>query len=213
MLKGKKRNREIGESLADLPLHPTDDLPLAYEPIAEPEEEDEDLSGPGPVSPPAKSLSDLTLFPTEDTEDGGTAEEAAVATIPTGTPAPLGDRLLGGLADLAVQLAILGLVAVTVYLMGVRITLSDGPAFGVLALVFSFLYWFIPLAFWGQTPGMAWVGHAALSLRDEPLSFSQTTLRWIGALITFALAGLPMLLALGGRSLTDRLSESKTLQI
>ncbi|MCP4655744.1 MAG: RDD family protein [bacterium] len=212
MLKGKSRNREIGEPpLADLPLHSTDSLAIASEPIAEPEEEDE---AEEPVSRPAKSLSDLTFFPTED--DAGTAAEAAVATtptIPTGTPASLGDRLLGGLADLAVQLAILGLVIVTVHLMEVRITLSDGPPFGVLALVFSFLYWFIPLAFWGQTPGMAWVGHTAFSLRDEPLSFSQTALRWLGALITLSLAGLPMLLALGGRSLTDRLSESKTIQL
>ncbi len=94
--------------------------------------------------------------------------------------------------------------------MGVVVTVADWQPFVVLALVFSFLYWVVPLAFWGQTPGMAWVGHSARSSSGEPLSFGQTFLRWLGAVFTLALAGFPLLLALSGRSFTDRLSDSRT---
>ena len=125
--------------------------------------------------------------------------------------AGLRDRLMGGLADLAIHLAMLGAVITLVHLMGVQVGWHQWLPFATLTLVFSFLYFVVPLAFWGQTPGMAWVGHTARSVTDEPLSFGQTVLRWFGTLLTLALVGLPLLLALGGRSLSDRLSESKTL--
>ncbi len=125
----------------------------------------------------------------------------------------VGDRLLGGLADLAAQLIALGLAIAATHSIGVVVTVADWMPFGVLALVFSFLYWAVPLAFWGQTPGMAWVGHVARSSNGEPLSFGQTFLRWLGSVLTLTLAGLPLLLALTGRSLTDRISGSQTLAV
>lgn len=86
----------------------------------------------------------------------------------------------------------------------------------VFVAVFSFLYTVIPLAFWGRTLGMTRVGLVA-SGGDEPqgaLTFGQTALRWSGGLLTVALLGLPSLLALlGGRSLTDRLSGSRTWRL
>ncbi len=130
---------------------------------------------------------------------------------PADDPAFLGDRLLGGLADLAAQLLMLGLAIAASHSMGVAVTVADWQPFAVLALVFSFLYWVVPLAFWGQTPGMAWVGHTARSQSGDPLSFGQTFRRWFGSILTLALAGLPLLLALTGRSLTDRVSDSKTV--
>ena len=124
------------------------------------------------------------------------------------------DRLLAGIADLGVHGALLALTAGGCVAVGVPVTLDDWPPFAGLALVLSFLYWIIPLAFWGQTPGMAWIGTAARSEDDEPLSFGQAVLRWIGALSTAALGGLPLLMALGGgRSLSDRMSDSKTLAL
>lgn len=123
----------------------------------------------------------------------------------------LGDRFLGGLADLAMQLLMLGLSIAASHGLGVVVTRADWMPFAVLALSFSFLYWTVPLAFWGQTPGMAWVGHTARTPSGQPLSFGQTLLRWLGAILTLALVGLPLLLALTGRSLSDRLSDSKTL--
>ncbi len=125
-------------------------------------------------------------------------------------PAPLGDRFLGGLTDLAAQLIALGVAIAATHAMAISVTVERGMPFVVLALVFSFLYWTVPLAFWGQTPGMAWVGHTARSLSGEPLSFGQTFLRWLGSVLTLAFAGLPLLITLSGRSLTDRISGSQT---
>ncbi len=136
--------------------------------------------------------------------------DEAPRDAPADDEAFLGDRLLGGLADLAAQLIALGLVIAAVHSMGIVVTVADWMPFGVLALVFSFLYWVMPLAFWGQTPGMAWVGHTARSSSGEPLSFGQTFLRWLGSILTLAFAGLPLLIALTGRSLTDRISGSRT---
>ena len=75
---------------------------------------------------------------------------------------------------------------------------------------FSFLYSVVTLAFWGQTPGMVAAGLMARSHGDQPLSFGQTGLRWLAGLLTVALGGLPLLVALTGRSFADRLSGSAT---
>lgn len=120
------------------------------------------------------------------------------------------DRLLAGLADIGVHLVMIAASALACVLVGVPVRATDWPPFLGLALVLSFLYWIIPLAFWGQTPGMAWIGNVARSDGDEPLSFGQAVLRWLGALISLAFLGLPVLMAFGGRSLSDRLSDSKT---
>ena len=97
---------------------------------------------------------------------------------------------------------------------GHTVSWRDVPPLLVFALLFSFLYSVFSLAFWGQTPGMAWAGQLARSVTGEPLTFGQTALRWLGGLLTLLLAGLPLLLALaGGRSLADRISDSKTLQL
>jgi len=201
-----------GLPLFDLPLHANDEE-------AAPEEAERLVEDAGdlPLAPRRaraaaaasgsaavdKTLRKIPVVPADgetangETADGETADEQL---------APLRDRLLAASLDLAIQVVVAGGAVAAVRAMGVPVALADG-------LIFSFLYWFIPLAFWGQTPGMAWVGNSAVSLSDEPLTFAQTLLRWCGALLTLALAGLPLLLALGGRSLSDRLSESKTVAI
>ncbi len=230
---GKRRRRKSAEqpTLFDLPLHSAgQDLDAvesggAATSAADTPAAESRTAGQGPS----------ILF---DGNDGGADDdpqldlielEAATAEVPgtetlpvdppsgdvaEATPAEnkafLGDRLLGGLADLAAQLIAQGSAIAATHSMGIVVTVADWQPFGVLALVFSFLYWVVPLAFWGQTPGMAWVGHAARSSNGEPLSFGQTFLRWLGAVITLTFAGLPLLLALTGRSLTDRLSDSRT---
>jgi hypothetical protein len=138
----------------------------------------------------------------DDAEGDFGAEDEAIA--------PLADRLLGGVSDLAIHAAALGVAVGGSYALGVRVSSADWPPLTLLMLIFSFLYWTIPLAFWGQTPGMAWIGNVARSLDDEPLSFGQAIMRWVGSLLTLGFVGLPVLLSLGGRSLSDWLSESKT---
>ena len=80
----------------------------------------------------------------------------------------------------------------------------------IFLLAWSFLYFVVSLAFWGQTPGMAWAGLIARVGESEPLSFGQTARRWAATWLTWACAGLPGLLAFTGRSLADRMSGSRT---
>ena len=48
----------------------------------------------------------------------------------------------------------------------------------------------------------------------EPLSFGQTAMRWLGHWLTWALLGLPALLARSAaRSLADRISGSATYEL
>lgn len=125
--------------------------------------------------------------------------------------AGLGSRLAAGAADLLVHAAVTVGVLVGCRLMGVKPAPDDWPAVAVFVLSFSFLYTVVPLAFWGHTPGMAWAGLAARSRDGQALAFDQTARRWIGGILTILLLGLPALLALGGRSLSDLLSGSETL--
>lgn len=124
------------------------------------------------------------------------------------------ERLLAGAADLFLHLVVVAATALAVAQMGLPLRGGDWPAFLMLGLLLSCIYMVIALAFWGQTPGMAWMGQVARSVTDEPLTFGQTFLRWLGALLTLGLAGLPLLLVFaGGRSMSDRLSDSKTLHL
>lgn len=127
--------------------------------------------------------------------------------------AGIGRRLAAGAADLLIHLAV-GVVALAgCRYLGAMPGLQDWPALTVFLLSFSFLYTVVPLAFWGHTLGMTWAGLTSQSNEGEPLSFDQTARRWLGMLVTLATLGLPLLLALTGRSLVDRLSGSSTLRI
>lgn len=125
--------------------------------------------------------------------------------------AGLGSRISAAGADLLVHASVAVGVLVGCRFMGVKPVLSDWPAVALFLLSFSFLYTVVPLAFWGHTPGMAWAGLDARSRDGEPLAFDQTARRWIGGILTLLLLGLPLLLAFGGRSLSDLLSGSETL--
>jgi len=123
----------------------------------------------------------------------------------------LGRRVRAGLADLIAVLVAVAAAGGGALLLGVRASLRDWPAFALLAVIFSFLYTVVPLAFWGQTPGMSWAGLESHSRDGEPLSFGQAALHWLGGVLTLALAGLPLLMVLTGASVADRLSGSKTV--
>ncbi|HEX5758108.1 MAG TPA: RDD family protein, partial [Thermoanaerobaculia bacterium] len=121
------------------------------------------------------------------------------------------DRLLAGLADLLVHAAVGVTAAVGALLLGARPEPADWPPFALFLLSFSFLYAVVPLAFWGQTLGMAWAGLRAVNADGQQLGFGQTALRWLGGLLTAAALGLPLLPA-RRRSLTDWMSGSVTLR-
>ena len=184
--------------LFDLPLDPA---ATATAPITRPEPRRAPARPPVKVAPapPPPAL----VIPEEDEEDEEMEESAAAR-------AGLGSRLAAGVADLLIHAAVLMVALIGTRLLGVRVTLADAPALGVFLLAFSFLYTIVPLAFWGHTLGMAWSGLVSQNRDGEPLTFDQTARRWLGAVLTLAAAGLPLLLALGGRSLADLLSGSVT---
>lgn len=181
------------------PTPPVASKPVASKPVA---------PTPAVDQPPLFDAQSPPLRRFDDDADAGAPEvvvvDGAVGVI---------DRWLAGVADLLIHTLIVAATVLAVARMGLPLTLGDWPAFAGLGLLLSCLYCVIGLAFWGQTPGMYWLGHLARSVTDEPLTFGQTFLRWLGALLTLALAGLPLLLVwAGGRSMSDRLSDSKTLR-
>jgi|SRR5215213_4519746 len=188
--------------LFDLPLDPAAEVPRRAEPrrmAARPRPE----SAPTPAPAPTRSA---VIRDDEDDEEIELSDEELSAAGRAG----LVSRLAAGAADLLVHAAILMVLLIGTRLLGVRPTLSDAPALGLFLLAFSFLYTIVPLAFWGHTLGMAWAGLVAQNRDGEPLTFDQTARRWLGALLTLAAAGLPLLVALSGRSLADLLSGSVT---
>lgn len=129
---------------------------------------------------------------------------------PNEGPATLTDRLGAALLDLAVMAAAAVALAGGAALLGAAPQLSDWPLIAIPWLLFSFLYHVMPMAFWGQTPGMAFMSLTARTLDNRPLSLGQAIRRWLATMATAALLGIPGLLALSGRSATDRLSQSVT---
>jgi len=179
-----------------LPLEPALPVPRAPAPREPPHEPVRQPSGttPDPAGDPAAPLVEPPR--------------------PRAGAAALSVRYLAGLADLAVHAALAISLLFGARLLGVRAGLGDWLPVTLFLLVFSFFYTVLPLAFWGQTPGMAWAGVVARASTGESLTFPQTALRWVGGLVTVSLAGLPVLLAAGGRrSFTDRVSDSETVLV
>lgn len=157
----------------------------------------------------AKSEEPKVRQPAESTDSRPTAPAVKPAR-PHRRPASLSARLTAGLIDLGVLLSVTLTIALGTRSMGIELAWEDGPAVLVFLLAFSFLYLVPPLAFWGRTPGMGWAGLVARAQDDQPLTFQQTVVRWLGTLLTLAALGLPLLLSLTGSSLSDRLSRSRT---
>ncbi len=180
----------------------------------------------GHTEPLAGAAHDWSDLEAAGAQSGALAAEGAGRTEaepfdgePTERPAepprtaPLGHRLAAVLLDGGLLLVVSATAIVGSYLMGVRWGVADLGPLAAFLLVFSFVYSVVPLAFWGRTPGMAMARILARGGDGGPLTFGQTALRWLGGLLTLALAGLPLLLALpslGGRSLADRLSGTRT---
>jgi uncharacterized RDD family membrane protein YckC len=130
-----------------------------------------------------------------------------------GAPAPRAARFLASLADLVAHAAIVVLGLIGARQLGLRPQLSDWPGFALFLLSFSFLYEVVSLAFWGHTLGMVWAGITSRNRDGDALSFDQAIRRWLGGLLTTALAGIPLLLAFRGRALSDLFSSSETVRL
>lgn len=228
----RRSGREPEPGLFDLPLDGpvVEDEGLPLEPEAPRKRSAEAADAPGlPLDAPDLPL-DETPAPRRSEPEPRPAraaapayEPAAIEPEPEPGPGPgagdggaggpgvsLSARYLAGLADLAVHLALAVVLLFGARLLGVPADLGDAPALVVFLLIFSFLYTVVPLAFWGQTPGMAWAGLVARTPADESLTFGQTARRWLGGVLSVLLLSVPVVLpaALTGRSLADRLSGS-----
>jgi uncharacterized RDD family membrane protein YckC len=190
--------------LFDLPLAGPKEL--AADPPLERERPAPSPRGAKKPAPPAPELP-LAARPMPVPHDEPAHEPEAA---PGDGHASRGRRFAAGLADLVVHAAIGVAALLGAGWLGVRPALADWPALAVLLLSFSFLYIVLPLAFWGHTPGMAWAGLSARNRDGEPLTLDQTVRRWLGAVLTFLTLGLPLLVLIGGRSLTDWISGSGT---
>ncbi|MDY7091849.1 MAG: RDD family protein [Acidobacteriota bacterium] len=196
---------EVDELDVDPPLELPDDEPPGDSGVEEGAEVADDLL--------AASVEDAG----EDWSESDALEEPELPYSPPPSPepedpfdVPVRLRALAGLADLAVHGALLLLVLLGERLVGMRWDLDQWPGLAIFLLTFSFLYTVIPLAFWGQTPGMSVAGILACAEDGENLSFPQTAARWAAGLLTLLLLGLPLVAALWGPSLSDRLSQSLT---
>jgi uncharacterized RDD family membrane protein YckC len=130
----------------------------------------------------------------------------------SGSAASMGSRLLAGLADGVVHAAVAVLGVLGAQQVGARPALADWPGFALFLLAFSFLYVVVSLAFWGHTLGMVWAGITARGRDGDALSFDQAVRRWLGGILTSSLVGLPLLVSIRGRTVTDLLSSSETLR-
>ncbi|HLF56372.1 MAG TPA: RDD family protein [Thermoanaerobaculia bacterium] len=144
---------------------------------------------------------------------GRTRPVAVPSPAPEPPRAPLAPRLRAAVADLAILAAVVVVAAFGARALETPVGIAQAAPLALFGIAFSFLYFVIPLAFWGATPGMSWAGLVVRTAVSEPLSFGQTALRWLATWLTWALAGLPGLLALTGRSLADRLSGSATYEL
>lgn len=205
----KRPDPELEEpALFDLPLHqPAEREARTAAPRRAPR-----LAGPEPLAlfpamepSPAPGDSPRVVEPARPPSER-TGPRAVAAAPRAEPPGPL-PRFVAGLADLAVHVAVGVVLVGGSRLLGVERT-PPWPPLAVCLALFSFVYFVVPLAFWGNTPGMAWRGLQARARGGEPLSFGQAARRWLGALLSAALLGLPVLGALRGRTLTDALSGS-----
>jgi uncharacterized RDD family membrane protein YckC len=183
--------------------------PMLFDlPLSAPGEEPEEVEIPIPPKRRASSETRRTgPVPVPEPED---REELRPAPTPRSEFAGPVRRIAAGVADLIVHAAVGVLALLGCRWLEVQPEVREWPAFAAFLLSFSFLYTVLPLAFWGHTPGMAWAAITSRNRDGEPLTFDQTVRRWLGALLTLALAGLPLLLAFGGRTLTDWISGSAT---
>ena len=207
----RRARRPASETPESLPLFDEEEFPGADEPptptvSAARRYAPEPPESPVPAAPPPAALAREIA-----------ARRSRPVPLPPPEPDPpaagLAARVRGAVGDLAVLAAVGTLALGGLRLLDVPFGAAQAPGLLLFLLAWSFLYFVIALAFWGQTPGMAWAGVIARSGADEPLSFGQTVRRWAGSWLTWALAGLPGLLALTGRSLSDRLSDSRTYEL
>lgn len=86
-------------------------------------------------------------------------------------------------------------------------------AFSGFVLLLSFHYFVVSWAVWGRTVGGSIFDTRVALLDGSPIDFRNASLRWLWMLVSVATCGLGFLVGIvpGGRSLADRMSNSRSL--
>lgn len=188
--------------ITDLPLFSPEEISDAHFKPAAPE-----TAGQLAAVADTVLVADQATLPIEQEPE----RAGAVPATPVGPQvAPLAGRIQAAALDAVVLAAVLISLLAGGTLLGAPADLQALPFYLPTWLLFGFLYFVIPLLFWGRTPGMAYAGVIARGSNGAPLSVGQAIRRWMASMATMGLIGLPGLVALSGRSLADRLSHTST---
>ncbi len=138
--------------------------------------------------------------------------------IAAAVPAPRWRRTLAFATDASLFLA---LALAMSPLLEIRPTLdatlrAEWPAlasFTAFILLLSFHYFVVSWAVWGRTVGGSIFDTRVTSLDGSPIDFKSSARRWAWMLASIATCGLGFVIAIfpGGRSLADRMSQSRSL--
>lgn len=126
---------------------------------------------------------------------------------------PVGRRWLSGIADVAIAAAWTGFVGFAALRLVPAPAITAWIPLLAAGALFSLLYTVLTLRLWRRTPGMMFVGLVCASDDHHGISLGQGARRWVAGVITVLGLGLPAALLWTGRSLADRLSESRVLAL
>ncbi|MGK2857212.1 MAG: RDD family protein [Thermoanaerobaculia bacterium] len=133
-------------------------------------------------------------------------------------PAPRWRRTLAFATDaslfLALALAMSPLLEMrTTFEATVRAEWPALVSFSAFILLLSFHYFVVSWAVWGRTVGGSIFDTRVAAVDGGPIDFKSSARRWAWMLASIATCGLGFFVALlpGGRSLADRMSQSKSL--
>jgi uncharacterized RDD family membrane protein YckC len=169
---------------------------------------------------------EMELFkgPAAEPERGSVAESRDVQAIPAEAArdslasAPRWRRVLAFATDAPLFLALaLAMSPLLNLRAGLEETLrAEWPAIAAFAgfvLLLSFHYFVVSWAVWGRTVGGSIFDTRVALVDGSPIDFRNATRRWAWMLVSIATCGVGFLVGLlpGGRSLADRMSNSRAL--
>jgi len=145
-------------------------------------------------------------------------EEKAPAADPGMAVAPRWRRTLAFATDASLFLALaLAMSPLLDFRANFEETLrAEWPAmiaFAGFVLLLSFHYFVVSWAVWGRTVGGSIFDTRVTLVDGSPIDFRNASLRWAWMLVSVATCGLGFLVGIvpGGRSLADRMSNSRSL--
>jgi uncharacterized RDD family membrane protein YckC len=155
-------------------------------------------SGPPPSAPPDATDDDVD-------EPGDVVDEASA-----GAPVAFARRFAAGLADVVI-LGLFGALELAAGALLLELRFPPAALLGLAAFLFLaalVLLVLVPFV-WGATPGMALADLRVAADDGGSPTLSASSLRFLGALLTGALVGVPLLVAAfdrRGRTLSDLIS-------